>query len=278
MECSVSQDFPPSRCAKQCPLALIFALPGRPLHARTNWPAYAPALLHPESDSVMSLNSRTAFAVGTLVVGSMVTACSDLTVAPAAPDFSTPRMVVASTTNVNQFLELEKKRIKRAQEQSKPAYDSLKKEWGRLKRAFPKHNPELLYCDPLQYAADTRIIGPEGGDMSIGPHKLSIPKGALTKPTVITGEMPVSLTVGVQLSQHGLVFQKDVKLTLSYKHCIRAKTFTEQVVYVDSNLRILERPKSANRSNDGIVEAIIRHFSGYMVSSGRQNSSDDAAF
>ncbi|MBC8086154.1 MAG: hypothetical protein H7Z40_02745 [Phycisphaerae bacterium] len=224
----------------------------------------------------MSLNSRSLLAAGTIVVGTLFTACADATVAPLAPDFAAPSMVLTSTVNVNQYLEREKNRIKLAQEQSKPAYDSLKKEWERLKKRYPNGNPELLYCDPLQYSADTKIIGPEGGDMSIGPHKLSIPRGALLRPTVITGEMPVSLTVGVQLSQHGLVFQKDVKLTLSYKHCNRPNTFAEQVVYVDNNNRILERPKSVDKGSDGLVEAIIRHFSGYMVSSGRHAASEDA--
>ena len=183
-------------------------------------------------------------------------------VAPTSPHFA---LSVSEEQQLKEQQELEKQRIKLAQEASKPVYDSLKLEWERLNKSNPKGNPELVYCDPLQYAADVKIVGPEGADMSIGPHKLSIPPGALTRHTVITGEMPVSLSVGVKLSPHGTTFVNPPKLTLSYKHCTRPKDVPRGVVYVDANEQVLERPTSREDKLSGLVDGWLQHFSNYAV-------------
>ena len=161
--------------------------------------------------------------------------------------------------------EAEKYRLFLESERSKRTYDSLKVEWERLKKAYPNGNPELLYCDPLQYTGIVKIVGPEGADLSVGPHKLSIPRGALTKSVVITAEMPVSLVVQVKFSPHGLTFVKQPKLTLSYKHCNRPTSFRESVAYIDDAQNILEWPASSDRTLDGLVDAWLEHFSNYAV-------------
>ncbi|MGZ8376938.1 MAG: hypothetical protein ACXWZS_15610 [Gemmatirosa sp.] len=214
--------------------------------------------------------------VSALSIATLAAACADGPSAPVASEAltATERPSFATTTtkplSLNQQLEAEKRRIFLESERSKRTYDALKVEWARLEQQHPNGNPELLYCDPLQYTGTTKIIGPEGGDLDFGPHKLSIPRGALAKATVITGEMPVALTVGARFSPHGLQFAKGVKLTLSYKHCNRPTSFLEQIVYVDGLNTILERPLSVDRTNDGLVDATIWHFSGYMVSTGRR--------
>lgn len=166
------------------------------------------------------------------------------------------------------LLEQEKKRIAQAQEDSKQTYDSLKKEWEAYLGTLGGDTSApgtLLFCDPLQYTGDTKIIGPEGGDMSVGPHKLSIPKGALKQYTVITAEMPVATDVSVKLSPHGLQFLETPKLTLSYKHCSRPTDFRKATAYVDDARTILEWPRSADQTSDGLVNAWIRHFSKYAL-------------
>jgi len=183
---------------------------------------------------------------------------------PAASMLATPSFSVARSENaLKPALEAEKRRIAREGELSKPIYDQLKREWERQtqNRAV---DPRLLVCDPLQYAADTKIIGPQGGDMSIGPHKLSIPKGALTGFVVITGEAPVSLNVAVKLSPHGLTFLKAPELMLSYKHCHRPAQFRERIAYVNDAGFIIEWPESRD-GGSGEVFARIWHFSRYAV-------------
>ncbi len=162
----------------------------------------------------------------------------------------------------------EKTRVAAEQEASLATYDSLKIVWDQVLKLYPDGNVGSsgpVYCDPLQYAADVKIMGPEGGDMSIGPHKLSIPEGALKNRVVITGEMPVSMAVTVRLSPHGLVFAKQPKLTLSYKHCMRPTDYRERVAYTDEWLKPLEFPTSRDYTEYGVVAAWLNHFSRYAV-------------
>lgn len=109
-----------------------------------------------------------------------------------------------------ELLEQEKTRISDAQESTKDLADSLNVVWEDfLKKEHEQYESPFLMCEPLTYTADTKIIGPEGGAMGIGPHKLTIPEGALTQYTVITGELPVSTKTSVKLSPHGLEFLED---------------------------------------------------------------------
>jgi hypothetical protein len=193
-------------------------------------------------------------------------ACGD----QAPTGVETARVSAAMTKTEERQLkrleESEKYRIWVESERSKRTYDSLKVEWDRfLKKNHSQSDSPYLMCDPLQYAADVKIIGPEGGDMSVGPHKLSIPKGALSKHVVITGEMPVSTMVDVKFSPHGLQFLKQPTLELSYKHCYRPKDLPKAVAYHDDDMNILEWPTSSDYAGDGLVKAWIEHFSGYAV-------------
>jgi hypothetical protein len=159
----------------------------------------------------------------------------------------------------------EKERILHASERSKAVYDSLKAAWGKLHKDYRVTKAGIVHCDPLEYAADVKVVGPEGADISIGPHKLRIPRGALKDYAVITGEMPVSLWVGVRLSPEGLTFAKPPRLTLSYKHCDLPTTHRERVAYTDAALNILEYPTSRDQRKGGRVDAWLRHFSNYAV-------------
>lgn len=165
-------------------------------------------------------------------------------------------------------LEEEKQRIKVTQEASKPLYDALKRDWDTfLKASFAKDGSAFLMCEPMQYAADTKIIGPEGGEIAAGPHKLSIPRGALTQHTVITVEVPVDTKVGVKMSPHGLQFVALPSLALGYKHCSVPVDYPYSVVYIDGENNILEWPASSVKNKTAF--AWIHHFSAYVLASGR---------
>lgn len=166
---------------------------------------------------------------------------------------------------LQEWEEAEKERVSQAKDSSQAVYDSLKIEWERLNEQYLDGNPLLLYCAPLQYASNVKVIGPSGGEMSIGPHKLSIPKGALAATVVITGEMPVSLAVSVRLSPHGLRFLVPASLTLDYDHCKRPSILSERVAYVDELFNVLEWPSSQDDLKYAKVHARIDHFSRYAV-------------
>lgn len=164
------------------------------------------------------------------------------------------------------LLESERARTSIEQAQSKVAYDSLKAVW----EAFRKNGSNgraspLLMCEPLKYAADTKIIGPAGGDIKIGPHELRIPPGALSEYTVITGEQPVSTNAGVMLSPHGLYFLEEPTLVLSYNHCFRPSDRPYRIAYVGEDGQILEWTSSYDVKRTGELFGWIWHFSMYEV-------------
>lgn len=199
-------------------------------------------------------------------------ACSTQDGGPTAPatqenGWEAPQLSSTSNT-LNRQLEAEKYRIFLESERSKPIYDRMKLAWDRFHRNNPsvrRNNSPFPMCDPLQYVGETKIIGSEGGELSIGPHKLIIPRGALTASTVITGEMPVDTLVSVKVSPHGLTFRKQVTLELSYKHCYLPVNYVYRMAYIDDNNRILEFPLSVDYKKDGEVWGYLKHFSRYAV-------------
>jgi hypothetical protein len=225
-----------------------------------------------------------------LVTAAGAAACSGGADALTAPSASPARAATASlaatapaswagqtltTAQLNTLLESEKRRIAAAQEASKPTYDALKTEWEGFLATNPSPTASpFLMCDPLQYAADTKIIGPEGGDMSVGPHKLSVPRGALRVRTVITAEMPTSLNVQVRFRPHGLVFNRQAqpRLELSYKHCYRPQADAKSIAYVNDAMQATEWRLTTDRAADGLAQATIEHFSGYVIAWGRSRT------
>lgn len=129
-------------------------------------------------------------------------------------------------------------------------------------------NSPLLVCNPLEFASEVKIIGPEGGTLQVGPHRLVIPPGALEQKTVISGEIPLlSVVPSVKLAPHGLRFQRPVALTLSYEHCLLNLGSRRSIVYTDDDLNILEWTKSSD-SWTKRVTGYIWHFSRYAVARG----------
>lgn len=166
------------------------------------------------------------------------------------------------------LLKQERERTRQVKQDSKDTYAALKDDW----RASQKQG--LVACRPLPYEAESEIVGPRGGVLNVGPHKLVIPAGALTKPTVITGEIPVDAKVSVKFSPHGLNFVKQPTLVLQYRHCEDASAGTNQLVYVSEDNAILERPRSVDDAAARAVTGEIGHFSKYGVATGR--SDEDA--
>ena len=162
------------------------------------------------------------------------------------------------------WFDLETKRIEAAARASKPEYQRLKRDWKRMNRKHGRRVERVLYCEPLEYAGSVKIVGPNGGDIAFGPHKLSIPARALSGFTVVTAEAPVSEAVEATFSPHGLAFERQALLSLSYAHCNRPPSLQESIVYVLDG-EIVDWLPSADRDEDATVDAWIDHFSGYHV-------------
>ena len=122
----------------------------------------------------------------------------------------------------------------------------------------------LLSCSQQQYVSVTKVVGPAGGTIVVGTHKLVIPVGALTKNYTILAEQVPNRVNSVRFSPEGLKFAKPAKLTLSYSNC-SPLLLLKRVVYTDELLRILELIPSLDNLRTKTVTGDIRHFSRYAV-------------
>jgi hypothetical protein len=124
----------------------------------------------------------------------------------------------------------------------------------------------LLKCSPLPYASESQLIGPSGGRLEIGPHSLRIPPGALSAPTLITGEAPSDSVNSVRLFPEGLQFARPVVLTMSYANCnLLTRTLPKRIAYTTEALLILEYLPSLDDFDDQQVIGRLKHFSRYAV-------------
>ena len=126
-------------------------------------------------------------------------------------------------------------------------------------------NPELLECQPQRYTAKAKVIGPGGGELKFGPHKIRFPPGALSNDVVVFGKLLVANHVVVDLSPHGLQMSAPAILELDYDFCQSGGGRLE-VAYVDNHLNIISFPSSpSGRTPSGEAWAELWHFSKYAV-------------
>ena len=126
----------------------------------------------------------------------------------------------------------------------------------------------LLACDPLPYASAAATIGPEGGTLVIGPHKLVVPANALAAPVLISAEAPVGTVNSVKLQPEGLQFAsgKPAKLTLSYANCpLLGSLLPKRIAYTTDLLAILSYVASLDDLLGRKVTGSLEHFSRYAV-------------
>ena len=124
----------------------------------------------------------------------------------------------------------------------------------------------LLKCSPLPYDSETKTIGTAGGTITVGPHRLVIPSGALSQSVTITAVAPSGKVNVVQFEPEGLQFAKPATLTMSYANCsLLNKLLPKRIAYVDDNLNILEYLLSLDLLNLKTVTGQVQHFSGYAV-------------
>jgi hypothetical protein len=125
-------------------------------------------------------------------------------------------------------------------------------------------NVHLLSCTREPYAVQEQVIGPQGGSLSIGRHKLEIPSGALSSRVRIKAEQVPGNVNSVRLSPEGLQFLKPARLELSYRNCTGIRS-PKRVAYTDELLRILDLPSSEDYPKYEYVSGAIQHFSRYAV-------------
>jgi hypothetical protein len=124
----------------------------------------------------------------------------------------------------------------------------------------------LLQCSPLPYDSVTQAIGPEGGVVRVGRHKLSVPPGAVADVVTITAVAPSGTVNRVAFQPEGLVFERFAHLTMSYANCdLLGVLLPRQIAYVTDRLDILEYLPSVDHLLSQSVTGRLDHFSSYAV-------------
>jgi hypothetical protein len=125
----------------------------------------------------------------------------------------------------------------------------------------------LLKCSNLPYDSTTKTIGIAGGSLSVGPHTLLIPPGALLTPTPITMILPTGLGVNaVKFKPAGLRFLTPAALTMSYANCsLLGLLLPKQIAYTTDNLQILYYLLSLDNLLSKNVTGKVNHFSDYVI-------------
>jgi hypothetical protein len=77
----------------------------------------------------------------------------------------------------------------------------------------------------------------------------------------------------LRFSPHGLKFAKPVEMTFNYSRCTVPADRPLGVVYVGNGFRILETMPSTDKRNVQKMSTLTDHFSGYMMSTGLNESS-----
>jgi hypothetical protein len=125
----------------------------------------------------------------------------------------------------------------------------------------------LLHCSDLPYDSTTQTVGVAGGVLSVGPHTLSIPPGALSQPTAITMILPTGLGVNaVKFKPAGLQFRTPAALTMSYANCnLLGQLLPKRIAYTTDNLQILYYLLSVDNLLSDKVTGQVNHFSDYVI-------------
>jgi len=226
-----------------------------------------------------------------VLVGGVSIACTDAG-APTNPSDLSPSFSTAEQEATKEereqrheqlklLLNLQKERIKKEKELRKGAYELARDEWKEHKHDWKEYQKllkrskthqastlldvELLRCKPRPFEGEVAIIGPDGGTLHIGPHELTIPKGALSQEELIVAEAPTSSLVDVDFFPEGLQFAKSAKLSLSYKECVVPVDLDLRLAYIGWGLRILELPPSVDLKDFSEVTGDIDHFSRYAL-------------
>jgi hypothetical protein len=122
-------------------------------------------------------------------------------------------------------------------------------------------NGGLQGCTPRDPQYGTATIGPNGGELDVGPNRVIIPPGALTTTVVVSGTSPADADPTIILEPTGLQFKKPAGLILDASNCLDVP----DAIYVNE-IGVLSDPIPAIYSTWWHTVAVpINHFSGYLV-------------
>lgn len=125
----------------------------------------------------------------------------------------------------------------------------------------------ITRCKPQPYASNSGWIGPKGGILRAGKHRLWVPAGALSEATWITMETPSGSLNRVVFGPEGLTFNDryPAHLVMSYQNCEVSPGAGQGIAYVNESLSIIEVTASDDNQSSLTVDAKLLHFSDYVL-------------
>jgi len=124
----------------------------------------------------------------------------------------------------------------------------------------------LVRCTPFSPESVSQTIGPLGGALAVGPHRLFIPPGALDAPVEITAIAPADTVNRIQFEPQGLTFNQPALLTMSYANCgALASLVPKRIAYTSDALAILELLPTVDVLATRTVTGPLQHFSDYAI-------------
>ena len=124
----------------------------------------------------------------------------------------------------------------------------------------------LLGCSALPYDSTSQLVGPSGGIITVGPHALSIPAGALRDTVTITAVAPSGNVNLIEFQPQGLHFSVNAQLTMSYANCgVLGSLLPRSIAHTNDALKILYLLPSVDNIFAHTVTGQLGHFSDYAV-------------
>lgn len=123
----------------------------------------------------------------------------------------------------------------------------------------------LVTCNVRTTHTASADIGPMGGVLWVGPHRLVVPPYALRERVRISAVAPKGQYVQIQFEPEGLQFRKPTLLTMSYSECSLLSPLRLKIVYVNDRLEILEVLPTVTSLLTRTANAPVDHFSRYML-------------
>ena len=124
----------------------------------------------------------------------------------------------------------------------------------------------LLKCSPQPFDSASQTIGPDGGTLTVGSNTLTVPPGALSTPTTISGVVQPDSVNAVRFAPQGLVFQQPAQLVMSYANCgLLGALIPKRIAYTTDDFFILQIIPSLDNVLNRTVTGQVSHFSQYAI-------------
>ena len=121
-----------------------------------------------------------------------------------------------------------------------------------------------ISCVPRFAASCSALIGPRGGTLWVGRHRLIVPPGALLATVRISGTVPEGKPFEIDLQPHGLHFRKAAGLILDASSCVDVPT----IVYLVDQYTVSPPIPAIYSEWWHTIACPIWHFSGYAIALG----------